>query len=46
MVKQLERAKPNMIVDKLDILEMEKVNDRLMAKAGFRLAQLINEILQ
>lgn len=46
MAKQLDKARPNMIVDKLDILEMEKVNDRLMAKAGFRLAALLNDILQ
>ena len=46
MAKQLVNARPNMIVDKLDILKMEKVNDRLMAKAGFRLAALLNDILQ
>ena len=44
--KQLEGARPNMVIDKLEILEMERVNDRLMAKAGFRLAALINEVLK
>lgn len=44
--KQLAQAKPGMVVDKLDMLEMETVNDRIMAKAGYRLAQLINDILQ
>ena len=44
--QQLAKSKPNMVVDKLDILEMERVNDRLMAKAGFRLAALINDVLK
>lgn len=46
IARQLAGAKPNMVVDKLKLLEMESVNDRLMAKAGFRLAQLMNDILQ
>lgn len=46
IAKQLQNAKPNMVVDKLDMLEYEAVNDRLMAKAGYRLAALINDILK
>ena len=44
--KQLADAKPNMVVDKMKILELEQVNDRLMAKAGYRLAVLLNDVLK
>lgn len=44
--KQLEGAKPNMVVDRLKMLEYETVNDRIMAKAGYRLAALLNDVLK
>ena len=44
--KQLEGAKQNMVVDRLKMLEYETVNDRLMAKAGYRLAALLNDVLK
>lgn len=44
--KQLEGAKPNMVVDRLKMLEFETVNDRLMAKAGYRLAAIMNDVLK
>jgi hypothetical protein len=44
--KQLAEAKPGMVVDKLKMLEYETTNDRIMAKAGFRLAALLNDIFK
>ena len=44
--KQLVGAEPDMVIDKLKLLELETVNDRMMAKAGFRLAALLNEVLK
>ena len=44
--KQLAYAKPNMVVDRLKMLELETVNDRIMAKAGYRLAALLNDVLK
>ena len=44
--KQLVGAKRDMVVDRLKLQEFEKVNDRMMAKAGYRLAALLNEVLK
>ena len=44
--KQLVGAEPDMVIDKLKLFELETVNDRMMAKAGYRLAALLNEVLK
>lgn len=42
---QLEWAEPNMKMYTLDKLELNPITNRLMAKAGYRMAALLNEIL-
>lgn len=43
---QLEWATPDMTIYSLDRVNLEEVTNRLMAKAGYRLAALFNEVLQ
>lgn len=43
---QLEWATPNMKLYKIDIVELAPTTNRLMAKAGYRLAALLNENLK
>jgi len=43
---QLEWAEPDMKLYKMKLIDIEPVHNRLMAKAGFRLAALLNEVLK
>lgn len=43
---QLEWASPDMTLYALERLKLGEVTDRLMAKTGFRMAALLNEVLQ
>ena len=43
---QLEWASPDMTLYSLDRTNLGVVTDRLMAKAAFRMAALLNEVLQ